>query len=115
MTEFIIIKSPAIERTALIAKASEPVANYLNDLVAELILSRHDEINAHLAQFGPTIDRVLRPSGEVSVLAGDIELWGSPEQKRDAVVDMMARVNEGVRRRDALAEAFGRTAEESAR
>lgn len=115
MSEFITIESPAIERTALLAKASAPVAEYLNSLVAELIVSRQDEINAHLARFGIATDRILLPEWQVMVRAGDIELQGSPEQKRDAVVDMMARVNESIRRNEELTSAFGRTSEESAR
>lgn len=114
MSEFIIISSDAIERQYLVARASEQVEEVMKELLTRFIVENSDEINARIAPFGITIDRIMQPEWQVMVRAGDIELWGSPEQKRDAVVDMMARVNDGVRKRDELAEMSGRTAEESA-
>lgn len=114
MSEFIILGSESIERQHLVARASEGVEKAMNELLTQFIVENRDEVNARLAPFGITIDRIMQPEWQVMVRAGDIELWGSPEQKRDAVVDMMARVNDGVRKRDELAEMSGRTAEESA-
>ena len=114
MSEFIILGSESIERQHLVARASEGVEKAMNELLTQFIVENRDEVNARLAPFGITIDRIMQPEWQVMVRAGDIELWGSPEQKRDAVVDMMARVNDVVRKRDELAEMSGRTAEESA-
>ncbi len=115
MSEFIILGSESIERQHLVARASEGVEKAMNELLTQFIVENRDEVNARLAPFGITIDRIMQPEWQVMVRAGDIELWGSPEQKRDAVVDMMARVNESIRRNEELAAAFGRRAEESAR
>ena len=115
MSEFIILGSDSIERQCLVARASEQVEEVINELLTRFIIENRDEIKARLAPFGITIDRILHPKWQVMVRAGDIELWGSPEQKRDAVVDMMARVNESIRRNEELTAKFGRTAEESAR
>lgn len=115
MSEFIILGSDSIERQHLVARASDGVEKAMNELLTQFIVENRDEVNARLAPFGITIDRIMQPEWQVMVRAGDIELWGSPEQKRDAVVDMMARVNEGVRKRDELAEAFGHAEAESAR
>ena len=115
MSEFIILGSDSVKRQHLVARATVQVEEAMNELLARFIAENRDEVNARLASFGITVDRLLQPEWQVSVRARDLELWGSPEQKRDAIVDMMARVNEGVRKRDELAEMSGRTAEESAR
>ena len=115
MSEFIILGSDSVERQHLMARATVQVEEAMNELLARFIVENSDEINERLADFGITVDRLLQPEWQVSVRAKDLELWGSPEQKRDAVVDMMARVNESIRRNEELAAKFGRTAEESAR
>lgn len=115
MSEFIILGSESIERQHLVARASEGVEEAMNELLARFIVENGDAIHERLAPFGITVDRLLQPEWQVMVRAGDIELWGSPEQKRDAVVDMMARVNESIRRNGEMTAAFGRASEESAR
>lgn len=115
MSEFIILGSESIERQRLVARASEGVEEAMNELLARFIVENGDAINERLAPFGITVDRLLQPEWQVSVRARDLELWGSPEQKRDAVVDMMARVNESIRRNEEMTAAFGRASEESAR
>lgn len=115
MSEFIILGSESIERQHLVARASEGVEEAMNELLARFIVENGDAINERLAPFGITVDRLLQPEWQVSVRARDLELWGSPEQKRDAVVDMMARVNESIRRNEEMTAAFGRASEESAR
>lgn len=114
MSEFIIISSDSVARQHLVASASEGVEKAMNELLTQFIVENRDAVNERLAPFGITIDRIMQPEWQVMVRAGDIELGGSPEQKRDAVVDMMARVNESIRRNEELTAKFG-PAEESAR
>lgn len=107
----IIAQGPAIEGTLLVAEASQPIQHYLNGLVADLIKRRTAEINGYLSAYGLTLDRIMQPTWSVAVQASDLRFTGSPTEQRDAVVDMMARVNEA---QDFL-DPFQRTEDESAR
>ena len=83
MSEFIILGSDSVERQHLVARATVQVEEAMNELLARFIAENRDEVNARLAPFGITVDRLLQPEWQVSVRARDLELWGSPEQKRD--------------------------------
>ena len=83
MSEFIILGSDSVKRQHLVARATVQVEEAMNELLARFIAENRDEVNARLAPFGITVDRLLQPEWQVLVRARDLELWGSPEQKRD--------------------------------
>ena len=75
MSEFIILGSESIERQHLVARASEGVEKAMNELLTQFIVENRDEVNARLAPFGITIDRIMQPEW----LVQDLYTYRCPE------------------------------------